>query len=538
MGHAKTTAAHGPSMPQNAIEEMPPPYSARAKAFSSEEAAAGFGNKAKKRGRGKASKARYKDSRKEKRGGQTEASPASSPPSANTNERSVEVVLSSPSQDYKQSLLQTRVAMSALGNAISSASTSDELPTNDRTIAQVLAASSGQMEIPGMAHRHFPEALTVSQAENRIQYRMFSEFPLFININVESEDVISVTPDSSVLKDDVLSLFVQGLGLGASVDASTMTHNVGETGSFEDDDGSFRPNSHDHNAKIDASTMTEEVGGASAETDDKIIEAKSANDNSNLELANNAPLNRKVTRAEVEASNKEAREFVRREMAKILEQHEKQSAIDQAEHAKWRHDFAQRQRLWRWAKGASTYHSNEALAKIAGSSTAESVEQLRAAKESHQESLTMKARLVEEKKRLEAKLLVLQQREKMEIEEMRERKEKDQRELEAMLEKTQGLQALLAGGFKYDSVLGLDEGSSVSLEVPFDAGKSLKVTESQIKNALDDVASYLRTMIQSWHEKKTEVQQKDVEGGANAEVRGMSGKNRSKECMGSRSEEK
>ncbi|KAL7269312.1 hypothetical protein RUND412_008034 [Rhizina undulata] len=246
----------------------------------------------------------------------------------------------------------------------------------------------------------------------------------------------------------------------------------------------------------DAWTMTDNVD-TPTHKEDETVKTKNLDENSDLKPAQHKYINRRVTRAEVEASNKEAREFVRREMAKILEQHEKQSVINQAEHAKWRHDFAQRQRMWRWANGASTYPPNEALAKIAESSTA---------KESHQESLAMKARLEEEKKRLEAQLLVLQQREKMEIQEMRDRKEQDQRKLEAMLEKTQELQALLASGSKYNSILGLGEGSSFPVEVAFGVDKSLKVTESQIKNALDDVASYLRTVIQSGHEESTEVE--------------------------------
>ncbi|KAL7269311.1 hypothetical protein RUND412_008033 [Rhizina undulata] len=82
----------------------------------------------------------------------------------------------------------------------------------------------------------------------------------------------------------------------------------------------------------EACTMTDNFD-TRTQNKDETVKTKNFDENSDLKPTQHKYINHKLTRAEVEASNREARDFMRQEMLKILEEHERQCAIDQAEQA-------------------------------------------------------------------------------------------------------------------------------------------------------------------------------------------------------------
>ncbi|KAL7275668.1 hypothetical protein RUND412_001375 [Rhizina undulata] len=228
MDNAQNTAIFGPSEPQHTIEGESPISAIADKALSSSEAAAGSSKKAKKQGRGKASNARYKESGKEKRGGQREASPVSSVQSTKTIQCSNEVELSSPCHDSNHLLQETRLVMSSGGKVIPTAIPDDSLVSNSgtcTTIPKAIAEAQTEMEPFKRALCLFSEVMEVSARAIEHEAGQISRYPTY-NVPIANEDHLPISSPIPLPEGDGMLLLVYSLILGSQGDAATINDNL------------------------------------------------------------------------------------------------------------------------------------------------------------------------------------------------------------------------------------------------------------------------------------------------------------------------
>ncbi|KAL7275671.1 hypothetical protein RUND412_001378 [Rhizina undulata] len=338
MEHAQITAnmAGPPEKSQHTIEGERSASAIVDKALFSREATANSSKKANKRGRGKASKARYRESRKEKRENRHESSPPFAA-SEEATEHSPKHFTKSLSEDYRQFIQQqARIAVATLENdfAPENAGHSD---SKEKLVGQFLelAAILNDMENGGTVPQ-FPEAQEVSEPTCTIAANKISESPLLNR--VASTTKSSAVSAYGVQRGGELSILFQSMDLEDNVDPSkifgTPTANAYEEENVENVYDSFLEptRTEPFNLKYARRVARAAVDPA------RVKEALQFIRNCISEPSSNEPFNRKtrrVSRPEVDTDKvRKALPSIIKQLDRLAEEHKARCVRNQADQEK------------------------------------------------------------------------------------------------------------------------------------------------------------------------------------------------------------